>query len=61
MPSLARVIHSLEVLEETVLKRAEAELGHGIEIMERLDTAQIKRRKFRVFVQRLGQLTPLHQ
>ena len=42
------------------MKRTEAKLGHGIEIMERLNTAQKKRRKLCIFMQGLGQLTPLH-
>jgi hypothetical protein len=42
------------------LERAKAELGHGIEIVERLHTAQKKRGKLRVFVQRFGQIAPLY-
>src|SRR6266446_5064360 len=52
--------NSFQVLEESVLEGAKAKLRYSIEIVKRLHTAKINGGKFTVFMQRLGQLTPLH-
>ena len=56
-----RVIHAFEIFEETILKRAEAELRNGIEIVERVYTAQVDRGKLAVLVQCLGEISPLNR
>ncbi len=53
------VIHSLEVLEESVLKCAKSKFRNSVQIVEAVHAAKKKRRKLRVFVQRPCQIAPL--
>src|SRR5262249_37158495 len=55
------VIHSFEVLEETILECAKSKFGDGIEAVERLNTAKIKRSELGAFMKCFGEITPLNR
>jgi len=55
-----RKIHRFEIVHETVKKRAEPELRHGIEIVESLSTAYENVAELGAIVQRVCHIAPLH-
>src|SRR6266436_7207689 len=55
-----REIHSFEVVQETVEKRAEPEFRYRIEIGERLYAAKKNCAELRAIVQSACQIAPLH-
>src|SRR5215469_14287370 len=55
-----REIHSLEVMEEAILKRTKPNFGHRIQIAERLRAAKPKRAELTALMHGLCEIAPLH-
>src|SRR5215475_9519862 len=52
--------HCLEILEEAIEEGTKPKFGYGIQILERLNTAQIDGAELAVVVKRLGKIAPLN-